>query len=270
MGIINLTSHSFSTIGRMTHLNEAVAYARQLVAEGASVLDIGAEPTNRHSVQYPVSEADELARLIPVITAIRDELSTPISVDTSRPRVMDAAILAGADMINDVRALRMPGALEAALHLDVPIVLMHMRFLQDRVSGQVLEQTENPTQDIVAEVYTFLEKRIQSCLDAGIKATHLFIDPGIGAGSFGKSLDENVILLKHLSLFTQLNMPILVGTSQKLLWADRATISDEKRCLGSVLSALKAYSQGANLLRVHDVAAMSYALKIADSLAMIS
>lgn len=246
MGIINLSPHSFSEVGRMTSVAQAVEYATRLVQAGATILDIGAEPTHPTN-QHQTTEAEELERLVPVIRALIDSVDVPISVDTSRPQVMSAVVEAGAHMINDVRALQLPGALAMAAQLPVPVCLMHMRHL---------------IIPVMDEIQQFLTARIQACEAAGIARNRIVIDPGIGGGCFGKNTQENLLILQQLTELQQFNLPILVGMSRKLFLGDLLNIPPAERLAGSIAAAIAAAMRGANIIRVHDVAETVQALKV--------
>lgn len=263
MGIMNLTATSFSPIGRVNDVKEAVNYAKKMVAAGADIIDVGAEPTNTACMEAIISEEEELAALLPVIKALVTEITTPISVDTSRPRIMEAVITAGAHMINDVRALRMPGAVAMAASLQVPVCLMHMRFLRLPDAIAVIEDTVQDTISVTEEIIQFLQKRVDVSLAAGMKRENLIIDPGIGASHFGKNLAENLIIVKELTAIKEkLALPILVGISGKLFKGDPV----EQRVIGNLITTLEAIKNGANIVRVHDVAAMIYAINVMQAL----
>lgn len=252
MGILNVTPDSFSDGGCYLAPETAVARVLAMIDEGADIIDIGGEST-RPGAQ-PVSAEDETARVIPIIKAIRQHSAVPISIDTSKPRVMRAAVAAGASMINDVRALQEAGALDTAAELDVPVCLMHMQ-------GEPRTMQSNPRyDDVVTEVYRFLDQRIDAALAAGIKCHNLVIDPGFG---FGKTLAHNLTLLKELSRFKALGVPLLVGISRKStigqILGDRPV---DQRLYGSLAAAVLALQQGADILRVHDVAATVDVLKV--------
>ncbi|MHB8747421.1 MAG: dihydropteroate synthase, partial [Gammaproteobacteria bacterium] len=190
MGILNVTPDSFSDGGDFLSVAAAVAHARQMVEEGAAIIDVGGESTRPGATAVPVRE--ELRRVIPVIKALAAELAVPLSIDTAKPEVMRAAVEAGAGFINDVYALRAPGALAVAASLSVPVCLMHMQ-------GEPRTMQQSPQyDDVVGEVRGFLAERVQACLDAGIARHQLLIDPGFG---FGKTLDHNLCLLQHLEDF---------------------------------------------------------------------
>jgi dihydropteroate synthase len=251
MGILNVTPDSFSDGGVFFSRDEAVRRVEQMAAEGADIIDVGGESTRPGA--RPVSEQEELDRIIPVIEAARDAVDLPVSVDTSKPEVMRAAVDAGAGMINDVCALRAPGALEAAAALRVPVCLMHMQ-------GEPRTMQHQPQyRDVVAEVGDFLTARRQSCVDAGISAAQIVIDPGFG---FGKTLDHNLLLLRHLDRLCALGAPVLVGLSRKSMIGAILDTAVADRVHGSVAAALIAVQKGASIVRVHDVRATRDALKV--------
>jgi dihydropteroate synthase len=255
MGVLNVTPDSFSDGGQFESTDRAVARARQMVDEGASIIDVGGEST-RPGAQA-VSAEEEIARVIPVIEGIvQSGLPVPVSVDTSKPDVMRAAVEAGAGLINDVRALREPGALEAACDAGVPVCLMHMQ-------GEPRTMQEDPQYgNVVDEVYAFLEGRIQACVGAGIPRYKLLIDPGIG---FGKATEHNLSLIKHLPRFCEMNVPILLGLSRKRLIGAVLAAPVDQRLFGSIAGSTLAAWLGASIVRVHDVRATVQAIKICDA-----
>ncbi len=259
MGIVNVTPDSFSDGGRHATVEAAVAHALQLVAEGADVLDIGGESTRPGAEPVPVEE--ELRRIVPVIERLARESNVPISVDTFKPEVMRAAVAAGAGMINDVYALRQPGALDAAAELGVPVVLMHM--LGEPGTMQQAPQYD----DVVAEVQRFLAERIFAAEMAGVAKKNLVIDPGYG---FGKTTEHNMTLLARSAHFLELGLPMLAGLSRKRSICE-LTGRDVpgQRIHGSVAAHLLAAQNGARLLRVHDVAATADALKVWEAVAAV-
>ena len=253
-GILNVTPDSFSDGGRFDSLDRAVAHGRILAAEGADLIDVGGESTRPGS--RPPTLAEELDRVVPVVEALVRQVPVPLSVDTSRPEVMGAAVSAGASMINDVRALQRPGGLEAAARLGVPVCLMHMQR-----SPETMQQDPR-YQDVVAEVRTFLSERMRACLDAGVRPEHLVVDPGFG---FGKTLSHNVALLASLDAFTGLGVPVMVGLSRKSMLGQLTGRSVGDRLPGSLAAALVAAQRGAAVLRVHDVAATRDVLAVLDA-----
>ena len=255
MGVINLTTNSFNTIGKYQSINDAVAYALALIEQGADIIDVGAEATNPGT--DPVTNLkQELAMLVPFITALRKESNIPISVDTSKAEVMKAVVHAGADLINDVRALRLPQALETVAALDIPVCLMHMEYPDG------MPEIKTPIDNIVTHGSDFLLARVQACLDAGIKKQHIILDPGIGAGSFGKSAQQNLQLIKNTSHFIKLGYPILMGVSFKTYIGEILGLPVNQRSSASLASALYCVQQGVQIIRVHEVEKMKQAIDI--------
>ena len=251
MGILNVTPDSFSDGGIFLSPDQAVARALRMAEEGADIIDIGGEST-RPGAQ-PVSAPAEIGRVVPVVEALRRKISVPISIDTSKPEVMRAAVAAGAGLINDVRALRGPGALEAAAELEVPVCLMHMR-------GEPRTMQENPRyDDVVAEVAAFLGERLQAAQARGIPASRLVIDPGFG---FGKTLEHNIELLRGLKQLQGLGAPVLVGLSRKSMIGKALGLQVDQRLHASVALAVMAVEQGARIVRVHDVGPTVQALRM--------
>ena len=257
MGIVNVTPDSFSDGGAHDTTQAAVAHALTLVEEGAHLLDIGGESTRPGADE--VSLEEELRRVIPVIEGLASQTSVPISIDTSKPEVMRAAVAAGAGMINDVYALRREGALEAAAALGVPVVLMHML-------GEPRSMQQSPDyDDVVGEVHRFLAERLFAAEMSGIAKKNLLVDPGFG---FGKNTAHNLTLLSQLQRFTELGVPVLAGLSRKRTIGEltgRDVAQD--RVAGSVAAHLIAAQRGAMILRVHDVAATVDALKVWNAVA---
>ncbi len=254
MGILNVTPDSFSDGGRFTDSALALAHVEQMVRDGVDIIDIGGESTRPGAV--PVSETDEIERVIPLVEAIRSRFDVPISVDTSKPGVMRAAVAAGADMLNDVRALRDADALETVAELGVPVCLMHMQ-------GEPRGMQQNPQYDDVTEdVLQFLRERINACQIAGIARDKLLVDPGFG---FGTSLAHNLTLLKELDRFKSLGLPVLVGISRKSMIGAVLDQPVEERLFGSLAAASLALWQGASVIRVHDVAATKDVLRFCQA-----
>lgn len=252
MGIVNVTPDSFSDGGEHATTDAAVAHALRLAEEGADILDIGGESTRPGADD--VSLEEELRRVMPVIERLAKESALPISIDTSKPEVMRAAVAAGAGMINDVYALRREGALDAAAELGVPVVLMHM--LGEPRSMQMAPDYD----DVVADVHRFLAERIFAAEMSGIPKKKIVIDPGFG---FGKTTAHNLMLLAQLERFTDLGVPLLAGLSRKRTIGELTGRDDpHDRVYGSVAAHVIAAQRGAKLLRVHDVAATIDALKV--------
>ncbi len=242
VGILNVTPDSFSDGGKFLDRERAVEHAVRMVEEGAAMIDIGGESTRPGSQAVSVNE--ELDRVLPVIEAISREVSVPLSVDTSKPAVMRAAVTAGAGFINDVYALRMPGALQAVAELNVPVCLMHMQ-------GEPRSMQQNPVyNNVIGEVRAFLSERIAACEAAGIARERIVIDPGFG---FGKSLAHNFALLREMREFTTLSVPVLAGLSRKSMIGKALGLEVKDRVHASVALSLIAAQNGARLLRVHDV-----------------
>ena len=257
MGIVNVTPDSFSDGGEHASLEAAVAHGLRLAEEGADILDVGGESTRPGAAEVPVEE--ELRRILPVVTQLARETGLPISVDTSKPDVMRAAVEAGAGMINDVFALRREGALDAAAQLGVPVVLMHML-------GEPRSMQDDPRyDDVVAEVHRFLAERIFAAEMAGIAKRNIVVDPGFG---FGKTAAHNLLLLAQLARFTELGVPLMAGLSRKKTIGELTGRQDpHARVHGSVAAHVIAAQRGAMLLRVHDVAATVDALKVWNAVA---
>ena len=257
MGIVNVTPDSFSDGGAHDNVDTAVAHGLRLAAEGADILDVGGESTRPGA--EPVGVEEELRRVIPVIERLARECPLPISVDSSKPEVMRAAVAAGAGMLNDVHALRGEGALDAAASLATPVVLMHMQ-------GEPRSmQAEPHYEDVVSEVFRFLAERIFAAEMAGIDKKRIVVDPGFG---FGKNRDHNLALLAQLRRFEELGVPVLAGLSRKKTIGELTGRSDPReRVHGSVAAHLIAAQHGARLLRVHDVAATVDALQVWNAVA---
>jgi dihydropteroate synthase len=251
MGVVNVTPDSFSDGGAHADTGAAVAHGLRLAAAGADLLDVGGESTRPGAGEIPVEE--ELRRVVPVIERLARECALPVSVDTSKPEVMRAAVAAGAGMINDPYALRRDDALEAAAALGVPVCLMHML-------GTPRDMQDDPRyQDVVAEVHSFFTQRIFACEMAGIAKKKLLVDPGFG---FGKTLEHNLQLLRQLARFVELGVPVLAGLSRKGMIGKLTGRELDARVHGSVAAALIAVQNGAMLVRVHDVAATVDALAV--------
>ena len=259
MGIVNVTPDSFSDGGAHDTLEAAVAHGLALVEEGADILDVGGESTRPGADDVSIEE--ELRRVVPVIARLVEQAPVPISVDTSKPEVMRAAVAAGAGMINDVYALRREGALDAAAELGVPVILMHML-------GEPRSMQDDPHyDDVVADVHRFLAERIFAAEMAGIERKRIVVDPGFG---FGKTQAHNLVLLARFERFGELGVPVLAGLSRKKTIGELTGRDDpHQRVNGSVAAALIAAQRGAKLLRVHDVAATVDALKVWNAVAAV-
>jgi len=252
MGVINATPDSFSDGGQFDTLDKAFLHAQQMLADGVDILDIGGEST-RPGSQY-VNSFQELERTIPLIRLIREVSDVPISIDTNKPEVMQQAVSAGASIINSIDALRQENALSVAAELDVPVCLMHMQGTPETM------QQEPYYEDVVGEVIDFLQQRIDVALSAGIKPQHIIVDPGFG---FGKTMQHNLQLLKSLTAFQSLDVPILVGLSRKRMIGTILDKPVDQRLYGSIATAVIAAMQGADIVRVHDVA------ETVDAIAMV-
>ncbi|HDY7738158.1 TPA: dihydropteroate synthase [Vibrio vulnificus] len=251
MGILNVTPDSFSDGGQFNALDAALAQAERMIAAGVSIIDIGGESTRPGAPE--VSLEEELKRVIPAIQAIRQKHDVWISIDTSKAEVMKQAIEAGADLINDVRALLEPGALAVAAKAQVPICLMHMQ-------GQPRSMQHNPSyQDVLKEVGEFLEERVAACEEAGIAKELLILDPGFG---FGKTIEHNYHLLAHLEAFHQLGLPILAGMSRKSMVFKLLNKKPAECMVASVTCATIAAMKGAQIIRVHDVEETVEAMRV--------
>lgn len=250
MGIINVTPDSFSDGGKSLALDAGIAHARQMIGEGADMLDIGGESTRPGA--EPVSLADELARLLPLIEALRDS-GVPLSVDTFKPAVMRAALDAGADMINDIYGFRQPGAIEAVAAGTSGLCAMHML-------GEPRTMQQAPVYgDVVGDVAAFLREQAGRLLAAGVAPGRICLDPGFG---FGKTTAHNYQLMRNLSALGALGYPLLVGVSRKNMIGAVTGKPVGERVAGSVAAALAAVERGAAIVRVHDVAATVDALKV--------
>ena len=249
MGVVNITPDSFSDGGRFLDPAAAIAHARKLMGEGADLIDLGAE-SSRPGAAAVMSADEELRRLLPVLRGLRD---VPVSVDTVKPEVMRVALAEGAAMINDINALRAPGALAAVAAADAAVCLMHMQ-------GSPGTMQQDPSYgDVVAEVKAFLLERIESVCAGGIAAERVVVDPGFG---FGKTLEHNLELLRHLREFASLGVPLLAGWSRKSSLGKITGKPAGERLAASIAAALIAAQNGAAILRVHDVAATRDALLV--------
>ncbi|MGZ9897607.1 dihydropteroate synthase [Shewanella gaetbuli] len=251
MGIVNVTPDSFSDGGEFNQFEAACKHIDYIIQQGASIIDIGGESTRPGAKE--VSLEQELQRVIPVIEYIAAHYDVWISIDTSKPEVMQQAVAAGANIINDVRALLLPGAIEMAASLKVPVCLMHMQ-------GQPQNMQDNPNyDDVVADVDLFFQQRILACEAAGITRENIILDPGFG---FGKTLAHNYRLLASIPALHQFHLPILIGLSRKSMIGDLLNRPASDRLAGSLAGALIAAQQGAQILRVHDVPETVDVLKV--------
>ena len=254
MGVLNITPDSFADGGVFLDLNDATDRVRQMLGEGADIVDIGGESTRPGAA--PTPEASELERVIPLLENIRlacDARGVPISVDTRKPVVMRAAIAAGASMINDINALRAPGAIEALSEGSAAVCLMHMQ-------GEPATMQQSATyDDVVADVAAFLAERASACVAAGIDRARIVLDPGFG---FGKTVEHNLTLLRRLSEIAALGYPLLAGLSRKSTIGMLTGRDVDDRMAGSVAAALAAVARGAAVVRVHDVRETADALKV--------
>jgi len=251
MGILNVTPDSFSDGGHFANIDNALKHAEEMVKQGASIIDIGGESTRPGASEVALD--DELDRVVPIIEKINANLDCWISIDTSKAVVMQEAVNAGADLINDIRALGEDGALQAAAKANVPVCLMHMR-------GAPRSMQDAPDyDDVVLEVENFLLQRVNICLDAGIKKENIILDLGFG---FGKQLKHNFQLLAVTEQFVALGFPVLTGVSRKSMFGQLLNRDINNRLAGSLAGALIAAQQGSQIIRVHDVAQTIDALRV--------
>ncbi len=251
MGVLNVTPDSFSDGGHYLQMDAALRRAEIMVAQGAALVDVGGESTRPGAA--PVSVQEELDRVLPVVERLARELPVPISVDTSKPELMRELARAGAGLINDVRALQMPGALAAAAASGLPVCLMHLR-------GEPITMQRGPVYaDVVAEVRDYLAARVGACEAAGIARERILVDPGFG---FGKTLAHNLHLLRHLDQFTDLAAGVLVGVSRKSMIGALLDVPVGERLAGSLVAAAIAVWRGARVVRAHDVRETVQALRI--------
>jgi dihydropteroate synthase len=255
MGVLNVTPDSFSDGGKFIDTEIAIEHAHAMIAEGARIIDIGGESTRPGAADVSVDE--ELRRTIPVIESIVKNHNVLVSIDTSKPEVMQQAVAAGASIINDIRALTTPGAMTAAAATRAAVCLMHMQ-------GQPRTMQASPQyEDVITEVHDYLQQRIADCGRAGIAQSRIIIDPGIG---FGKTLQHNLELLAHISAFEDLDCPILIGVSRKSMFGQLLNREVSERIHGSVAVATAAALAGARIIRSHDVAATIDAIRVASEL----
>jgi dihydropteroate synthase len=258
MGILNVTPDSFSDGEQYLSIELAISRAKEIIAEGGDIIDIGGESSRPGS--EPVSLDDEIERVIPVIKAIRTFSMIPISIDTTKSEVANLAIKSGADIINDISALRLDEKMiDVAIEFNAPVILMHM------LGKPKTMQVEPHYDDCVTEVMQFLSERVQYCENKGVSKEKIIIDPGIG---FGKRLIDNLAIIKNISIFKKLGCPILIGTSRKSFigMVTGNMKNSDKRIGGSIASSIYAMLKGVDILRVHDVAATVEAVKVIKSI----
>ena len=251
MGILNFTPDSFSDSGKFFQLDKALFQVETMLKQGASIIDIGGESTRPMAEEVTLEE--ELERVVPLVEAVRKRFDCWISVDSSKAQVMQEAAKVGMDLINDIRALQEPDALQTAARLALPVCIMHMQ-------GQPRTMQLNPHyDDVVADILKFMQQRTEQCLALGIKKENLLWDPGFG---FGKSVQHNYCLLQQFAVFCEQGFPVLAGISRKSMIGAVLDKPVEQRTVGSVAAALIAAMKGASILRVHDVGETADALKI--------
>lgn len=251
MGILNVTPDSFSDGGQFNQLDDALKRAQLMQEQGADIIDIGGESTRPGAA--PVSVDEELERVIPVIERIRQDSDIAISIDTSKPQVMQAAIEAGASMVNDVNALQAEGAIEVCADHQVPVCLMHKQG-----NPQTMQDKPQYT-DVVDEVKLYLSERAATCIEKGVTKENIIIDPGFG---FGKTLENNLYLLREMQHFCALDYPVLVGVSRKSMFGALLERDVEDRLVASTSAVVIAYQKGARFFRVHDVVETCDTLKL--------
>ncbi len=255
MGVINMTPDSFSGDGLSTNVAVAVRQARDFAASGADLIDIGGQSTRPGS--RAISVAEELDRVIPTIEAVRAEVKVPISVDSSVAQVAERALEAGAEMINDVYALRAEGMAELTARAGVPVVIMHMQ-------GTPGDMQDNPTyEDVITDICDFLARRIEAAVTAGIEESQIIVDPGFG---FGKTVEHNLEILRRLGEFRSLGRPVLIGTSRKSTIGKVLDKPVEERLWGTAATCAVAIANGANMIRVHDVSEMVQVAQMTDAI----
>lgn len=256
MGVLNVTPDSFSDGGQFNQLDAAMQQVDIMVLEQVDIIDVGGESTRPGADIVSIDE--EIERVVPVIKAIREKYpDLTISIDTSKPEVMEAAILSGADFINDVNALEADDAIEVAVKHDVKVCLMHKK-------GTPQNMQDNPEyDDVVQQVLDYFNERIETCLSFGMDADNIILDPGIG---FGKTLQHNLQLIRHTSTLKQMGFPLLIGVSRKSMFGELLDRPVDQRLAGSLAVAQFAYLQGADYFRVHDVAETVDALKVTHAL----
>lgn len=253
VGILNLTPDSFSDGGVYLDSEMAIAHAKQMMADGADVIDIGGESSRPGAV--PVSEKEELQRVLPVIRQLKENLPIPLSIDTYKPIVADACIDAGACMLNDITGLTNPEMMQVAATRQVPVIMMHMK------GSPRTMQVHPEYKDVITEVYQFFDKQIHLARARGVK--EIIIDPGIG---FGKKVEHNLAIIRHLDYFKPLGCPILVGPSRKNFIGVLTGLPVHERLEGTIAAVVAAALNGASMVRVHDVRACKRALQVTDAI----
>ena len=253
MGILNVTPDSFSDGGLFADIDTAVAHGKKMVLDGADLIDVGGESSRPGSA--PLSEKEELNRILPVVTRLLDEVNVPISIDTYKPLVADACLKAGAHLINDITGLTNSEMRKVVAKYKVPVVLMHMK-------GTPKTMQQNPTyQDMLGEITAFFREQITKARKEGIQ--HIIIDPGIG---FGKTVEHNLQILKHLGVFKTLGCPVLVGPSRKSFIGVITGESVKERLDGTLAAVTVAIINGTNIVRVHDVKECKRAIQVVDAI----
>ena len=254
MGILNATPDSFSDGGLFISVSKAVDHVARMIDEGADIIDIGGESTRPGA--SPVSAEEEMERVIPIIEAVTQRFGVIISIDTSKATVMQAAVNAGAGMINDVRALKEEDALQAAVKMAVPVCLMHMQ-------GQPQSMQDKPVyNDVTTDVREFLSERVDQCLEAGMDLNNIMLDPGFG---FGKTTEQNFQLLNELEHIRSHDLPVLAGLSRKSMIGQTLNLGVNERLSASIALALLAVLNGANILRLHDVKETCQAVRMIEA-----
>jgi len=253
MGILNVTPDSFSDGGLFDNVDTAVAHGKKMVSDGADLIDIGGESTRPGAA--PLTEKEELGRILPVLTQLLHEVSVPISIDTYKPHVADTCLKAGAHLINDITGMTNPEIRKIVAKHNVPVVLMHMK-------GTPKTMQQNPAyQDLLGEITTFFQEQIHKAQKQGIQ--QIIIDPGIG---FGKTVEHNLLVLKHLGVFKTLGCPICVGPSRKSFIGTITGLSAKERLEGTLAAVTIAIMNGANIVRVHDVKECKRAVQVIDAI----
>ncbi len=254
MGVLNITPDSFSDGGKFLNVDRAVEHVREMVRDGADIIDVGGESSRPFS--EPVSEEEEMRRIIPVIEELND-LKIPISVDTYKPRVAEEALKRGANIVNDIFALRREGMAEVIRDYDSAVILMHMK-------GEPRNMQLNPDyEDVISEIYGFLKERVEFARKKGIEEDKIIIDPGIG---FGKRVEDNLKIIRNLNTFKSLGYPILIGTSRKSFIGKILNLDINERLEGTIASNIVAVMNGASIIRIHDVKENLRAIKIAEKI----